>query len=112
MITMLIHCNSSASKKFAEKAAFDFVKEKKPNFTVSTICPPMIYGPPVHYIGSLESLNTSMGDIYRLCNGSLKEVPSTGFFAYADVREVADAHLKGEFAINGFRLRTDIVRSV
>jgi len=83
-----------ASKTFAEKAAFDFVKEKAPNFTVSTICPPMIYGPLDHGVSDMSKLNTSAADIYRLMNGSEKEVPQTDFFAYADVRDVAEAHLR------------------
>ena len=34
-----------ASKTFAEKAAWDFVENEKPNFTVSTINPPLVFGP-------------------------------------------------------------------
>ncbi|KAL2880388.1 methylglyoxal reductase (NADPH-dependent) gre2 [Colletotrichum sp. CLE4] len=34
-----------ASKVFAERATWNFVKTEKPNFTLSTICPSMIYGP-------------------------------------------------------------------
>jgi nucleoside-diphosphate-sugar epimerase len=41
----------------------------------------------------MSSLNTSSGDIYRLFNGSEKEIPQTGFWAYADVRDIATAHL-------------------
>lgn len=45
-------------------------------------------------IHDLKSLNTSSADIYRLINGSEKEAPSTAFFAFVDVRDVAEAHLK------------------
>jgi nucleoside-diphosphate-sugar epimerase len=34
-----------ASKTFAEKAAWDFVEKEKPNFSLSTINPPMVFGP-------------------------------------------------------------------
>jgi nucleoside-diphosphate-sugar epimerase len=34
-----------ASKTFAEKAAWDFVAKEKPTFSISTINPPMVYGP-------------------------------------------------------------------
>jgi nucleoside-diphosphate-sugar epimerase len=34
-----------ASKTFAEKAAWDFVEKEKPNFTISTINPPLVFGP-------------------------------------------------------------------
>lgn len=81
-----------ASKTFAEKAAFDFVKEKKPNFDVTAINPPMVYGPALHTISSLDHLNTSSADIYRLMNGSEKTVPDTSFYAFVDVRDVAEAH--------------------
>ena len=81
-----------ASKTFAEKAAFDFVEQQNPKFSISTICPPMIYGPLDHAVSDMSKLNTSAADIYRLMNGSTKEVPPTGFFAFADVRDVARAH--------------------
>lgn len=48
-----------ASKTFAEKAAWKFVEEKKPNFKIATINPPLVFGPVKPYIHSLESLNTS-----------------------------------------------------
>ncbi|KAI9873719.1 MAG: methylglyoxal reductase (NADPH-dependent) gre2 [Pleopsidium flavum] len=81
-----------ASKTFAEKAAFDFVEKQHPNFSIATICPPMVYGPPVHAVSSLDHLNTSAADIYRLINGSENVVPPTQFWAFADVRDVAKAH--------------------
>jgi nucleoside-diphosphate-sugar epimerase len=34
-----------ASKTFAEKAAWDYVEKEKPNFSISTINPPMVFGP-------------------------------------------------------------------
>ena len=81
-----------ASKTFAEQAAYDFVEKEKPNFTVSTICPPMVYGPVAHTVTNLSKLNTSAADIYRLINGSEKEVPPTSFYAFVDVRDVGEAH--------------------
>jgi|TARA_R110002003_G_scaffold121_19_gene10799 nucleoside-diphosphate-sugar epimerase len=38
-----------ASKTFAEKAAWDFIEKEKPNFTLSTINPPMVFGPIVSF---------------------------------------------------------------
>lgn len=83
-----------ASKTFAERAAFDFVAGKKPNFSISTICPPMIYGPSANLVTDLKHLNTSAADIYRLMNGTTKEIPETTFFAYCDVRDVGEAHAR------------------
>jgi nucleoside-diphosphate-sugar epimerase len=83
-----------ASKVFAEKAAFDFVDKNRPNFSVSTICPPMVFGPNMQPVESMSKLNTSSSSIYTLMNGSTKEIPSTGFPVFADARDVAQAHLK------------------
>ncbi|KAM0263955.1 hypothetical protein ACHAQJ_000990 [Trichoderma viride] len=81
-----------ASKVLAEKAAWKFVEEKKPQFTISVINPPAIYGPNHHYIDSLKELNTSSGMFYSLMNGSRTEVPPTMTWAVVDVRDVALAH--------------------
>ena len=67
-----------ASKTFAEKAAWNFVKTEKPNFDLAAICPPMVYGP-LENDASLAHLNTSSADIYRFMNGSQKEVGPTAF---------------------------------
>lgn len=84
-----------ASKTFAEKAAWKFVEEEKPNFTVATINPPLVFGPIVHYLNSLDSLNTSNQRVRDLITGKFKdEVPETGTFAWVDVRDVAFAHVK------------------
>ena len=83
-----------ASKALAEKAAFDFVSNEQPQFSITTICPPMIYGPLKQTVDDLSRLNTSAADFYRLMNGSIKHVPQTAFFAFVDVRDVAEAHLR------------------
>jgi nucleoside-diphosphate-sugar epimerase len=75
------------SKKLAEKAAFDFVEKEKPGFSIATVTPPMVYGPLLQGFDDMEKLNTSSMDIYRLFNGSLKEVPDTAFWTYCDVRD-------------------------
>ena len=82
-----------ASKTFAEKEAFEVVEKEHPNFSIATVCPPMVYGPTEQGVTSTSKLNTSSADIYRLMNGSLQEVPPTAFWAWADVRDVAEAHL-------------------
>lgn len=84
----------SASKVFAESAAWDYVKEHKPQFSLAAVCPPMIYGPPMQKIASVKHLNTSMADIYRFMDGSSSEPGPTQFPAFADVRNVAQAHFK------------------
>ncbi|CAH2350419.1 putative NADPH-dependent methylglyoxal reductase Grp2p [[Candida] railenensis] len=81
------------SKTFAEKAAWDFVKEKKPNFTLSTVNPVYVFGPQAFASDATGTLNTSA----EVINSILKlksddEVPSSAA-AFIDVRDVAEAHL-------------------
>ncbi|KAF2862183.1 putative NAD dependent epimerase/dehydratase [Piedraia hortae CBS 480.64] len=80
-----------ASKTFAEKAAWDFVHEMSPRFSVTTICPPMVFGPPIHYMASpLKDLNTSNCLIRDMMQGKHKtEIPQNGTFIYVDVRYLA-----------------------
>ena len=82
-----------ASKACAERAAFDFVKDKKPNFSISTVLPGFIYGPLEHPT-TIETLNTSSAYIYNMMTGHFKEVPETGFYAFVDARDAAECHLR------------------
>jgi nucleoside-diphosphate-sugar epimerase len=83
-----------ASKTFAERAAWDFVEKEKPNFTLATMCPPLVLGPIVHYLNSLDSLNTSNQRIRDIVQGKAKdEIPETGTFLWVDVRDLALAHV-------------------
>ncbi|CAD6499312.1 BgTH12-03432 [Blumeria graminis f. sp. triticale] len=84
-----------ASKTFAEKAAWEFIQKEKPNFTLTTINPPLVLGPVINHLNSLESLNTSNQCIRDFTLGKLKtEIPEAGCFIWADVRDVALAHVK------------------
>ncbi|KAI1136252.1 putative NADPH-dependent methylglyoxal reductase GRE2 [Hypoxylon sp. FL0543] len=88
-----------ASKKFAEKAAWDFVKEGKGNFELVTICPPAVYGPlfDPSQIAKPEDLNESIRIVYNvLLRPGLKSsdpVPKTWLYVWIDVRDLARAHL-------------------
>ncbi|GAB7334843.1 hypothetical protein MBLNU13_g06751t1 [Cladosporium sp. NU13] len=83
-----------ASKTFAERAAWDFVEKEKPNFTIATMCPPLVLGPIVHYLNSLDGLNTSNQRIRDIMLGKAKdEIPPTGTYIWVDVRDLADAHV-------------------
>ncbi|KAI9850777.1 MAG: methylglyoxal reductase (NADPH-dependent) gre2 [Thelocarpon superellum] len=85
----------TASKKLAEKAAWEFVETEKPKFSLSTINPPMVYGPVVHHLSSLDSLNTSNQRIRNLIQGKNKEeIPDSGVFLWVDVRDAALAHVR------------------
>ncbi|CAF9921335.1 methylglyoxal reductase (NADPH-dependent) gre2 [Imshaugia aleurites] len=84
-----------ASKTFAEKASWEFLEKEKPNFSISTMCPPLVLGPIVHYLQSLDNLNTSNQRIAAIMTGKAKdELPPTGTFLWTDVRDLALAHVK------------------
>ncbi|KAL4927618.1 mitochondrial 37S ribosomal protein bS1m [Aspergillus undulatus] len=84
-----------ASKTFAEKAAWDFIENENPNFDIATINPPLVLGPVVHYLTSLDAINTSNARISNLVRGQNKEsLPPTGVFLWVDVRDVALAHIR------------------
>ncbi|KAI1497193.1 3-beta hydroxysteroid dehydrogenase/isomerase family protein [Biscogniauxia marginata] len=83
-----------ASKTFAEKAAWDFVKDEKPNFTLTTMNPPMVYGPVIHSLSSLDSINTSNARFVSLLRGSpTTPCPPTVNYLFVDVRDLALAHV-------------------
>lgn len=83
-----------ASKTFAERAAWDFLEKEKPNFTIATMCPPLVLGPIVHYLNSLDGLNTSNQRIRDIMLGKAKEeIPPTGTYLWVDVRDLADCHV-------------------
>ena len=81
-----------ASKKFAEEAAWDFMASEKPTFTLTTLCPPMIYGPVMHQVKNLDDLNTSSTRILKLYQGTQRSGP-VGSPMHIDVRDLAIAHV-------------------
>ncbi|KAI1439430.1 putative NADPH-dependent methylglyoxal reductase GRE2 [Annulohypoxylon stygium] len=88
-----------ASKKFAEKAAWDFVKENKVNFELATLNPPAVFGPLVDpsqcekpdQLG--ETNSWIYNSFFRPGLKSSDPVPPTVAYAWIDVRDVARAHL-------------------
>lgn len=90
----------SASKTFAERAAWDFVSRNTEStslhptqFTLSSILLPAVIGPIAHDLTTTGSINNSVTDIYRLINGCENKIPMNTLWAWADVRDVADAHV-------------------
>jgi len=83
-----------ASKTFAERAAWKYVEEEKPGFTLSTINPPMVFGPIIPHLQDLDNLNTSNQRIRDAGLGKWKdEIPDSGVTLWVDVRNVAEAHV-------------------
>ena len=84
-----------ASKTFAEKAAWDFVRIERPNFQVATINPPLVIGPVLPYLVTLDTINTSNERIREMIQGKIQEPLSpTDTFLWVDVRDVATAHIQ------------------
>ncbi|KAB8254113.1 hypothetical protein BDV32DRAFT_157328 [Aspergillus pseudonomiae] len=91
---MVSYCTG---KTMAEHAAWDFMATEKPPFDLVTICPPYVFGPVKNATASLVNLNTSSMDVYRLMSPMSKpshSMPETSVWAWVDVRDVAEAHLK------------------
>lgn len=71
------------------------MEKAKPSFTLTTICPPYVFGPVVHYLNSLSAINTSNKLATDLYTGAHKDqCPASwpnSFFV--DVRDTALAHV-------------------
>jgi len=83
-----------AAKGLAERAGWDWLAANKPPFSFVALCPPWIFGPSLNGIKSLDHLNESTEAIWKLVDGSAKEVPPVEFGGFVDVRVIATAHLR------------------
>lgn len=86
-----------ASKTAAEKAAWEFVKTKRPQFDLVSLCPAMVFG--AFLAGakpnSTRDLNTSNGLVHAVVSaGESSPVPPTKGPVWVDVKDVADAHVR------------------
>ncbi|KAI1328778.1 NAD dependent epimerase/dehydratase [Xylariaceae sp. FL0255] len=81
------------SKKFAELKAWEFVKDSKPGFDLVTLCPPMTFGPVVHPVKNVESLNESNKMLWKIASGE-KPLPVARVPFWIDVRDLAQAHVE------------------
>ncbi|KAJ5152766.1 uncharacterized protein N7482_009244 [Penicillium canariense] len=81
------------SKKFAELAAWDFVENEKPQFDLVALCPPMVFGPVVHPVPSIEHLNESNAVLWSVAAG-VDPLPVARVPAWIDVRDLAEAHVQ------------------
>lgn len=86
----------SASKKLAEKAAFDYQKEHNLEGKMHFVAlnPPMVMGPAIQPLDKLDNLGESAGQVWKLVSGQWdKEIPPTGFPLFVDVRDLGEAHV-------------------
>lgn len=83
------------SKTFAEKAAWKFVEDEKPNSALASINPPLVFRPIAHYLNSLDRINTSNARFRDMISGKMHEkLAPTGTFYWVDVHDVALAHVR------------------
>ncbi|CAI4056883.1 carbonyl reductase (NADPH-dependent) SKDI_03G1550 [Saccharomyces kudriavzevii IFO 1802] len=84
-----------ASKKFAEKAAWDFARENAGHirFKLTTVNPSLVFGPQLFDEDVCEHLNTSCEIINGLIHAPANGTPSDLHSIFTDVRDVAQAHL-------------------
>ncbi|WFC97296.1 hypothetical protein MYAM1_000005 [Malassezia yamatoensis] len=76
-------------------SAWDFWHKEKPKFGLTTFCPPGVVGPIVHPVQSLEHLNTSCANVWRIVSGATNNtVPPTLLPQTVDVRDLAKAQVK------------------
>ncbi|GAA5978589.1 hypothetical protein JCM11641_002780 [Rhodosporidiobolus odoratus] len=84
-----------ASKTLAERAAWKFIEQEKPGFDITTVNPPLIFGPIIHHCESADKLNTSVNNFYNFLLGTKSaEDAQTGFGSFVDVRDVAKIHIE------------------
>jgi len=75
------------SKTLQERAAWDFVKEKKPQYDLVAICPVVVFGPVLDKV-----INTSLEYITALLTRRVPAIPDV-WINIVDVRDVALAHV-------------------
>ncbi|PBK74752.1 NAD(P)-binding protein [Armillaria solidipes] len=89
----------SASKTLAEKAAWAFYEKHKPEikWDISTINPPWVFGPVIHEVTTVDSLNSSS----RFWHNAIVKEDFDGYSSlttpghgWVDVRDVATAHVR------------------
>ncbi|KAJ3040890.1 methylglyoxal reductase (NADPH-dependent) gre2 [Rhizophlyctis rosea] len=84
-----------ASKSEAEKAAWKFIEEKKPSFTLTTLLPVFVFGPLLLPPKTPSDVKASLTNIYKYINNTLTTIPARNPFTnFVDVRDVATAHIK------------------
>lgn len=86
------HIAYRGAKKFAEKAAWQFIEEEKPNFDLVTLCPSMTFGPVVHPVTSPDQLNETNAMLWRIAQGQPLATARVPF--WIDVRDLAKAHVE------------------
>ena len=81
-----------ASKALAERAMWDWVAQHQPQFTLTTICPPWVFGPYARQPTGTAPLSESVSLLWDVV--ATKKIPPFDFGGCADSRDVATAHIR------------------
>jgi nucleoside-diphosphate-sugar epimerase len=83
------------AKTLAERAAWDYVRGETPSFDLVTVNPPLVLGPLLPHLATVDSINMSNASLADLIRGKWKEkIPPAGpVNVWVDVRDVAAAHV-------------------
>lgn len=82
------------SKWFAELAVWDFVKDEKPHFTLTTVHPLFVFGPQADDGDAKGVLNFSAEIINKVLAAKTQDDISQDATYFVDVRDVAKAHIR------------------
>ncbi|KAI9721280.1 MAG: hypothetical protein M1812_002442 [Candelaria pacifica] len=83
-----------ASKVAAEKAVWEFRANYNPPFSISSVIPAVVCGPPVDLPADPSHLNESMKPIWAIFSGKAQAIPAAfGTASCVDVRDVARVHV-------------------
>ncbi|KAL7273719.1 hypothetical protein RUND412_003399 [Rhizina undulata] len=88
------HLAYLASKRYAEKAAWDFVKDENPSFDLVSIVPPMVLGPPGQSITSLTTGSQTIRYFYEIMNATLSTPHPMMLWLWSDMRDIALTHVR------------------
>jgi nucleoside-diphosphate-sugar epimerase len=84
-----------ASKKLAERAAWDFVEREKPHYDLVTFCPPFFFGPPVGPApATVKDIPSTLQLFYEALTGTGGgRGGASGGGNFIDVRDLAQAYV-------------------
>ncbi|KAJ7571960.1 D-lactaldehyde dehydrogenase [Mycena floridula] len=84
-----------ASKTLAEKAAWDFYNKHKSELSweLVVLCPGWVFGPAIHEVATLKSLNTSTALWYKAVFTEEEVDIMKWKWTWVDVRDLAEAHM-------------------
>ncbi|KAK6462768.1 dihydroflavonol-4-reductase [Scheffersomyces coipomensis] len=82
----------TVSKKYAELAAWDFVKQETPKFKLTTVLPGYVFGPQAFESG-LKNLNLTAAFVANALQLKREDTIPAVISLSADVRDIAKAHI-------------------